>query len=138
MIEFVYTWLVYGPMSGYPKFNVPAFLEGRTALEAKGVEVQLPADLDDPKVVERLLESEDGQQSHTGLTWGDCLAMDVKLIADVVDGVCVLPGWQNSRGARLETFVAFLCGKKIVHYPTLNSVRRKALKRAWSGDTSDG
>lgn len=125
-----------GPMSHYPKFNVPAFFEGKKALVKRGVDVVLPADLDDPAIVQKLLQSPDGEHSEeftSGLTWGDCLALDVKLIADVVDGVCVLPGWQNSRGARLETFVAFLCGKRIVHYPTLNPVRRKALVKAWAG-----
>ncbi len=39
-------------------------------------------------------------------TWADFLMRDVKLICDVVDGVCVLPDWQTSRGARLEVFVA--------------------------------
>jgi hypothetical protein len=54
-----------------------------------------------------------------GLTWGDCLAMDVKLISDICGGVAVLPGWHQSRGARLETFVAFLCGKPVVYAASL-------------------
>lgn len=124
-----------GPMTGYKSFNVPAFMAGRDELEQMGFTVQLPGDLDDPTVVEQLLASPDGTHSSVGgPTWGDCLAIDVKLISDVVGGVVVLPGWNKSRGARLETFVAFLNGKPIVYFGSLRGVSRKQLAKAWLGE----
>lgn len=127
---------VCGPMSWKPKFNVPSFLEAQEDLKAQGYKVQLPADLDDPKIVKALMKSEDGnpEAGTTDLTWGDCLAMDVKLISDVCGGIAVLPGWNNSKGARLETFVNFLCRKPTVYYPSLRKVPKRVLVKAWLGD----
>lgn len=130
------TLYVAGPMTGYPKFNYPAFDAAAKDLRQRGFKIVSPAELDDPKTRELALASPDGAPgsgSHNNETWGDFLARDVKLVADQVDGIAVIPGWQNSKGARLETFIAFLCKKPIVHYPTLNRVRRKALVKAWLG-----
>jgi hypothetical protein len=127
---------VAGPMSNLPQFNVPAFLDARDKLEAKGYQVQLPADLDEPEIVASLMLSVDGAHDPSktgGLTWGDCLALDVKLISDVVGGVAVIDGWENSRGARLETFVANLVGKPIVYAQSLEQVRFPELVEAWTG-----
>jgi hypothetical protein len=112
-----FKYYVAGPMTGKPQFNVPAFLEAKEALEALGYDVQLPADLDDPEAVVQLLKSPDGAPNSVDNlgTWGDFLSLDVKLVADVVDGIAVIEGWQKSRGARLETYVARLCGKPIVN-----------------------
>jgi hypothetical protein len=72
------------------------------------------------------LASPDGNLSsyeyQTDLTWGDLLARDVKIVADQVGSVVVLPGWENSRGARLEVFVARLCRKPVYRYPDLEEL----------------
>jgi hypothetical protein len=121
-------------MTGKSQFNVPAFIEAGEKLREDGYGVQLPADLDDPEVVDKLMKSADGLgNSGSGLTWGDCLAMDVKLIADIVDGIAVIPGWSKSKGARLETFVAFLCNKPVVYANSMRKVRKRDLIKAWLG-----
>ena len=52
---------------------------------------------------------------------------DVKLVADHVQGVVFLPGWHKSRGARLEAFVALLCGHAFAEYcPSTGMVTRPA------------
>lgn len=115
---------IAGPMTGLPQFNVPAFERMAARLRASGHEVVSPAELDSPAVREAALKSSDGKLDENGKlageTWGDMLARDVKIIADVIrDGIVVLPGWQASRGARLEVFVGLLCGKTIyvdAHY----------------------
>lgn len=129
-------YYVAGPMTGYPQFNYPAFDRAAKDLRQRGFEVVSPAELDDEITRAAALLSSDGAPgtgSTNGETWGDFLARDVKLVADVIDGIVVLPGWQNSKGARLETFIAFLCSKPIYHYPTLNKVRKTALAKAWLG-----
>jgi hypothetical protein len=124
-------------MTGFPQFNVPLFDTVASALREQGWTIVSPAELDSEEVRAVALASPDGKLSPEGLiageTWGDMLARDVKLLADGVevptgemigvfegepvkirqpiDGIVLLPGWQNSRGARLEAFVGLLTGK---------------------------
>lgn len=108
---------VAGPMTGIPQFNFPAFDAAAALLREHGYEVYSPAEMDDPETRRIAMLSPDGAPgsgSANGETWGDFLARDVKLIADGgIEGIACLPGWDKSRGARLETFVAFLCGLPI-------------------------
>ena len=64
------------------------------------------------------MASVDGALGCTDETWGDMLARDVKLIADGVAGIIFLPGWQRSRGARLEAYVGVLCDVEFYAYTT--------------------
>ncbi len=134
------TLYIAGPMSFRPKFNFPAFDAASNDLRARGWKIVSPAELDDPEVRESALASPDGDPTAStpkDETWGDFLARDVKLVADEVDGIAVLPGWEGSRGARLETFVAFLCGKPIYYYSKAKKLRRVSnakLYSAWIGD----
>jgi hypothetical protein len=104
-----------GPMSGIPQFNYPAFHRIADKLRQMGFTIKSPAELDTPEQQEEAMKSHDGDASvlvrDTGITWGDTLAKDVKLVADVVDGIIAMPTWYKSRGARLEVFVANLCRK---------------------------
>lgn len=119
-----------GPMTGIPAMNFPAFDAAATDLRARGYDVVSPSELDDPEDRSAALGSEDGDLSklESGKSWGDFLARDVKLIADEgIEAIVVLPDWEQSRGARLETFIGRLCGLPIVHYQTgyeLPGVRR--------------
>lgn len=127
---------VGGPMTGIPQFNFPAFDAAAAELRAMGYTVQSPAEMDDENTRAMAMASPDGAPgsgSANNETWGDFLARDVKLIADEVDAIALLPGWEKSRGARLETFVGFLCGKPIVYVSSLRSVPKKALAKAWLG-----
>ena len=106
------TLYIAGPMSGLPQFNFPAFYEAQKAVEALGFDAINPAELDPPEVQEAAWASPDGSLSGGqvgGHTWGELLARDVKSIADGSDGVVLLPGWQTSKGARLERMVAQIC-----------------------------
>ena len=107
---------VAGPMSGIPQFNYPAFDAMAAYLRERGYDVQSPAEMDSEETRAAAMASPDGSfQSGTtnGETWGDFLARDVKLVADSVDSICLLPGWENSRGARLEVFVALTVQKPV-------------------------
>lgn len=129
-------YYVAGPMTGFPQFNFPAFDSAAADLRGRGFDVVSPAEMDNEETRAMAMASPDGAPgsgSSNGETWGDFLARDVKLVADQVDGIAVLPGWQNSKGARLETFVAFICGKPVRHYPSLRAVKKRALAKAWLG-----
>lgn len=110
-----------GPMTGLPKFNFPMFDLAAADLRAHGFDVQSPAEMDDPETRAAALASPDGAPgtgSSNGETWGDFLARDVKLLADGgIEAIVCLPGWQGSRGARLETFIAAaLHGLPVIAY----------------------
>lgn len=134
-------------MTGIPQFNYPAFIAAANAFRAAGYDVVSPAELDDPDDKAAALASEDGHMlaysAGTGKTWGDFLARDVKLLAD--DGIthiAVLPGWEKSRGARLETFVGFLCGLTIMEIVGITdepgvevvALHPLTLARAWAAE----
>lgn len=114
IIEKRLTWYIAGPMSGRPQFNVPMFDRIAAALRADGYTVISPAELDSPEMRRLCLASTTGDYADlksAGESWPEVLARDVKLIGDKVDGIIVLPGWEKSRGARLECFVGLLCRK---------------------------
>jgi hypothetical protein len=117
---------IAGPMSGVPQFNYPAFDEAAGYIRGMGYEAISPAEMDDPHIREAALASETGNfrefdellkgEDHEPETWGDFLSRDVKLIADEVDAVALLDGWENSRGARLEAFVALSVQKPVFRF----------------------
>jgi hypothetical protein len=103
-------WYLAGPMTGIPQFNYPAFYSAADRLRKIGLNVYSPAEMDDPTTVAAALASPDGSaddyDSEGKGTWGEFLARDVLLIADELGGIILLPGWEKSKGARLEAFVA--------------------------------
>jgi hypothetical protein len=129
-------------MTGYPQFNIPAFDATAERLRDEGYMVTSPAELDGPNVREQLMRSESGDPRDlpVGTTWGDFLARDVKMLADDgIEGVVVLRGWNQSKGARLETFVAYaLCGLPVLRMHAtdgevhLREVDFLTLVRAWA------
>lgn len=113
-----------GPMTGIPQFNFPLFERAAKELrDVHGLDIVSPAELDamdGDEVVAAALASIDGSFNADGTvankTWGDFLCRDVKLIADTCTGIVFLPGWEKSRGARLEAFVALLCRHNFARY----------------------
>jgi len=112
-----------GPMTGYKKFNFPLFTRVTTGLRAIGYDITSPVVTDEPDMQEIAWKSPDGKHDEKFKeTWGEVLAKDVLLIADEMESIIVLPNWNKSKGARLEVFVAVLCGYPIytVNPETLN------------------
>lgn len=132
-------WYLAGPMTGRPQFNFPLFESEAKRLRDAGYHILSPHEQDSPAVQKAAWASPDGRLDANGQiageTWGEILARDVKLVADQVCGVLVLPDWDMSRGARLETFVAGLCGKPILWAETMAPVAPSALARAWGPRT---
>jgi hypothetical protein len=91
-------------MRGYDLYNFPAFEDATLALQARGYEVLSPAEHDisngfDPR---RPME-EQGFDLREALKWD----LNAVLSSDMI---VVLPGWENSKGARAEAAVAMAAG----------------------------
>lgn len=112
---------IAGPMTGIPQFNVPLFDRVAAELRSMGYDVVSPAELDSPEMRAAALESKDGAlaplEQTTKETWGQVLARDVRVLSDQgIEGIVLLPGWQKSRGATLESTVGLLNGLKFYQY----------------------
>lgn len=83
-----------GPMTNRPQHNYPAFFAAEEQLQAAGHVVLNPARIDD------LCSTEAGER-----TWTWYMRRALRMLTSA-DGVALLPGWTNSKGATLEVDVA--------------------------------
>lgn len=81
---------IAGPMSGIPDYNYPKFDAAQAYLEACDFEVLNPAN---------------NFGRNQSLEWDVYLKLAVKQVVDC-DLVLLLPGWETSKGARLEKHIA--------------------------------
>lgn len=100
---------IAGPMRGIPEFNFPAFFDAEERLSRAGHKVISPASHD----VE-LGFAWQGKTGHEDLTTLDfdlkaALAWDLAQVL-ACDTVALLPGWQQSAGARAEVAAAEAVG----------------------------
>lgn len=85
---------VAGPMTGLPDFNYPAFFDADARLALLGHDVVNPA------------REWDGVPSAK---WADYMRRGITDVC-TCDAMALLPGWANSKGARLERSVAIALG----------------------------
>lgn len=106
-----------GPMRNLPYFNFPAFFEAAKKLREQGHIVFNPADRDVSKYGEEVYASPTGNLEdvkHLNFSLRDSLAADTAFICREADAVYLLPGWENSKGARAERGLAECLGLEIV------------------------
>jgi hypothetical protein len=88
---------IAGPMSGLPDFNYPAFHAAAERLRGLGFDVENPAENPEPRCG----------------TWLGYMRMALTQLAKC-DGVALLDGWQDSRGARIERELALKLGLPVI------------------------
>ena len=98
---------IAGPMTGMKDHNFPAFHAAAADLRAQGFEVVSPAE----------------QEWNDDLTreWSFYLKRDIPILLQC-DAIALLPGWRESRGAMLESFIAAQLDMETFEYtppPTL-------------------
>lgn len=87
---------VAGPMSGYPEMNFPAFHAEAARLRGMGFQIVNPAEINaDPTA-----------------GWLECMRADIRELV-TCDGIALLPGWEQSRGATVEHTLARGLGLRI-------------------------
>ena len=87
---------IAGPMTGLPQSNYPAFHAAAAMLRTEGHHVENPAENPEPACG----------------TWQGYMRMALKQLADC-DAIHLLPGWERSRGARIEFDLAKGLGLEI-------------------------
>lgn len=89
------TIYIAGPMTGQPSFNYPAFFAAAAAWEALGWQVHNPA----------VHDAIDADQMDPDEARAKFMRQDIEWVMDS-DAIAVLPGWWNSKGARVEVAIA--------------------------------
>lgn len=99
-----------GPMRGIGQFNFPAFHRAAEFLRSEGWGVFNPAEFDEHNGFDAT--GYDGTEDLTaiGFNLRESLGADLAFIAARADAVAVLPGWEDSRGARAEVATALALG----------------------------
>lgn len=93
---------IAGPMTGMPDWNYPAFFAAEKWLDSIGIFGINPARTDGENLGEALARA---GTPETAKPWGYYLRRAL-LKLSVADGLLLLPGWEKSKGARLEVHVA--------------------------------
>jgi nucleoside 2-deoxyribosyltransferase len=110
---------IAGPITGIPDHNFPAFRAAAKDLRRLGISVISPIEIN-------------GESEGKAGNWQQCMKADIAALTQC-DMVALLPGWQNSRGALLEQYVALNLGipcQPIQHFLTAASRPLVSLKEA--------
>jgi hypothetical protein len=91
---------IAGPMTGYEEFNFPQFFQAERELIALGHTPLNPAWNNGLNLQEAVENA-----NYDGRSWQDYMRKDLNFLSQA-DALCVLDGWKNSKGARLEVHIA--------------------------------
>lgn len=101
---------VSGPMRSIKQFNFPAFFSAERELRAAGHEVFNPARHDMDNGFDPADMTGNENLAATGFDLRAALGTDLAYITANADAVAVLPGWENSAGAKAEVATAEALG----------------------------
>ena len=110
-----------GPMSGIPEFNFPLFNATAKALRKLGHEVFNPAERDTERhggvdiSKGNATGSQEQAKTEHSFSLDEALADDCEYICRKSTAIYMLPGWENSKGARAEHALAFALGRQIFY-----------------------
>ena len=102
-----------GPMRGIKAYNHPAFDRAAVILRAEGHDVFSPAEHDRAARPDLDWTSCTGDMAQDGLTPKDMrtvIGADLAWISQHAEAIALLPGWERSRGVRVERALADFLG----------------------------
>lgn len=108
-----------GPMRNLPQFNFPAFIKAAEYLRSLGHEIFSPAE-HDMKMHGKDFHKENKTGDHEqaiqnfGFSLRRALGADLDWICREAEGIALLPGWENSKGANAEKATAEALGLEIL------------------------
>lgn len=109
-----------GPMTGKPEFNFPAFHAAAKKLEETGYEVFNPAkrdyELHGTDISKGNINGDEklAKQDY-GFDRRAALCHSLAWICQHAEGIAMLPGWENSRGAIAELATAEAIGLSVIY-----------------------
>jgi hypothetical protein len=137
----VTTFYVSGKMRGLPEYGFPIFDSLSEHIRSQGDEAINPADHDrevEPDIIdqEHYRLGDPSLNIHGSPKFPELIGWDLRMIASPeCDAIVMLPGWENSEGARHERYVAEACQKQVwlsnqdphsgEWYLTLDSTQRR-------------
>jgi hypothetical protein len=136
-----------GPMAGIPGFNFPQFRKAAAYLRAEGHSVFSPDEKDEDRYgaafAEKYTTGDIEQATKQGFSLREALAYDTTYICQEADGIAMLPGWENSKGAFAEwalaralgLYICYLSQEEIDTYAAQVFVGSIVEKRAKRGST---
>ena len=107
-----------GPMRGIKDFNFPAFYAQTDKLLSEGWVVFNPAERDDRVNGKGVNKSDTGDLEEAvqkGFSLREALADDTQFITLHATAICMLPGWETSKGAVAEKALAEALGLDILY-----------------------
>jgi hypothetical protein len=86
-----------GPISGDMVNNIAKFTQAAVDLRERGYDVTSPIEIHDATET----------TPETAKSWDYYLRMDIgRLVRMDIEGIIMLPGWEHSKGAQLELYIA--------------------------------
>lgn len=117
--DFTKRYYLSGPMAGYPEHNFPAFDRALTLLEDAGILMLSPHKVEHPGLTGKTEE------------WAEYLRNDLVEMLKNCDGIILLPGWAQSKGAALELHLALALGWPVWFFDennlTLTNMNRREI-----------
>jgi len=101
-----------GPMTNYENKNKDMFFKVATLMRKQGYTVFNPGEVNDD-----------------GMSFSECMAVDLNAVINHCKGIAFLPGWRNSVGSNVEAFVASVCGKESYQTRLIKNGTRVGLKK---------
>lgn len=102
-------YYISGPMSGYEKYNFPTFNRIQKYLQACGLNIESPHTNPLPKNIKEMNEKE---------LWVHMMSLAIKQLNEC-DGIILIKGWTESRGANLELKAMIDKQGKVFYYDEL-------------------
>lgn len=98
---------ISGPMSGIPNYNKESFSKAMDYIKDMGFDCINPVDICS-ELSFLPTDTED-------IKWKECMKLDIKALLGCSD-IFLLPGWNQSRGAKLEYTLAVAMGLGVMSY----------------------
>ncbi len=123
------TLYISGQMRGIKDYNFPAFVEAEATLKLKGYDVFNPARGD----IDAGFDTSTPSQELSSTDMAEYMIRDLNMIC-LADAVCVLPGFEDSKGALAEIAIARFLGKQVYRYPAMTVLTHPTLPSSDSND----